>query len=165
MKKIVWTSLIISIVISSAISNLGTILQNFEEYDENPPLGLSNSDSWSKIVKEEDWFYTHYCELVNGSLYIIGMPQWWDYTNPYLYVSKFNTSGIKEWELSIKLAGGHFSSYIFDNCFRIINTNILRFRSSTGIAALSSFAIPSLATSLTLVICSGLPWRKSVPLK
>ena len=72
MKKIFWKSLIICAIISSIISNKGNSLQNFKEYDQNYPLGLSNSDSWSKIVKEGGWLFPSYCELVNGSLYITG---------------------------------------------------------------------------------------------
>jgi hypothetical protein len=116
MKKIAWKTLIISTIIIIIISNLGNSLQNFEEYDQNPPFSLSNSDSWSKIVKEGGSIFEPYCELINGSLYVIGMLELEVSTNHYLYVSKFNTSGIKEWELSIKL--DHYISYIsylFDN--------------------------------------------------
>ncbi|MBY9019903.1 MAG: hypothetical protein KGD67_02515 [Candidatus Lokiarchaeota archaeon] len=115
MKKKAWTSLIISIIISGIILNIGINLQNFEEYHQNYPLGLSNSDSWSKIVKEGGWFYPPYCELVNGSLYLIGTLELGDYTNKYLYISKFNISGIKQWEHSIELGDNSRISYVFDN--------------------------------------------------
>jgi hypothetical protein len=97
---------------------MGNFFQDFKEYDQNYPLGLSNSDSWSKIVKEGGWFFPSYCELVNGSLYIIGRLELGDNTNRYLYVSKFNTLGIKEWELSIKIDDKSYYShvsYVFDN--------------------------------------------------
>ena len=117
MKKIALKRLIICIIISSIIPNIGSFLQNFEEYDQDYQLGLSNSDSWSKIVKEEGCIYPTYCELVNGSLYIIG----------HIYVSKFNTSGIKEWELYINSDHGWFSSYVFDNDnnFIVLNGDLL----------------------------------------
>jgi len=115
MKKIVWKSLILSIVISSIISNIGNSLQDFEDYQNNYSLGLSNSDSWSKIVKEGGGIYTIYCGLVNGSLYIIGRYYLEDNDNSYLLVSNFNPSGIKEWELSIKLDFLAQISYVFDN--------------------------------------------------
>jgi len=115
MKKIAWKSLIISILISFMLANIGNFLQNFEEYHHNYPLGLSNSDSWSKIVKEGRWFYPPYCELVNGSLYVIGTLELEDNTKEYLYISNFNTSGIKEWEISIELGDDSRISYVFDN--------------------------------------------------
>ena len=161
MKRIPWKSLIICIVISSLISNMGNSLQNFEEYDKNPPLGLSNSDSWSKIIKEGGWFYPPYCELVNGSLYIIGRSQWWDFNNPYFYVSKFNTSGIKEWELSIKLAGGHFSSYIFDSDSNLIvlngnynlsNTSLIKLNSSGALLFSKEFSLDQRTYGVSLVL-------------
>ena len=97
------------------LANIGNFLQNFEDYHQNYPLGLSNSDSWSKIVKEGGWFYTPYCELVNGSIYVIGKLELEDYTNVYLHVSNFNKSGIKEWELSIKMERYSYISYVFDS--------------------------------------------------
>jgi len=124
MKKIAWKSLIICLIISSIISNIGNFLQNFEEYDQNYPLGLSNSDSWSKIVKEGGSLFQPYCELVNGSLYIIGRMSLEDNPNKYLYVSNFNTSGIKEWELSIKLDDYCYISYLFDNDNNLFILNI-----------------------------------------
>ncbi len=156
MKKIAWKTLIVSTIIISIISGVGNNLQNFEEYDENPPLGLSNSDSWSKIVKERSWS-TPYCELVNGSLYIIGVTSMWDDTNPYFYVSKFNTSGIKEWELSIKLDHCfvdsflyviHFT-YVFDsdsNLIVLIESSLIKINSS-GALLFSKEIDPSLTTS------------------
>ena len=115
MKKNTWKRLIISILISIMLANIGNFLQNFEDYHQNYPLGLSNSDSWSKIVKEGGWFYTPYCELVNGSIYVIGKLELEDYTNVYLHVSNFNKSGIKEWELSIKMERYSYISYVFDS--------------------------------------------------
>jgi hypothetical protein len=151
MKKVAWKKLIICIIISSIISNMGNILQNFEEYDQNYPLGLSNSDSWSKIVKEEDLLYSPYCELVNDSLYIIGN----------LYVSKFNTSGIKEWELSIKLAGGQFSSYVFDNDSNLIvlngnyisnNISLIKLNSSGALLFSKEFSLDRQIYGVSLVL-------------
>ena len=118
MKKIAWKRLIICMIISSLIPNIGNFLQNFDELDENYPLGLLNSDSWSKIVKEEGWLYPPYLVGADGSLYIIGRLKLEDNTNQYLYVSNFNTSGIKEWEYSIKLDDNSYYShapYVFDN--------------------------------------------------
>lgn len=139
MKKIAWKRLIICVIISSIIPNIGNNLQNFEEYDQNPPLGLSNSDSWSKIVKEGGIIYWPYLELVNGSLYVIGNMELEDYTNEYIYVSKFNTSGINEWEFSIKLDDDSFISYVFDKdnnlfilneYYRSNNISLLKLNSS-----------------------------------
>ncbi len=124
MKKIAWKSLIICLIISSMISNIGNFLQNFEAYDQNYPLGLSNSNSWSKIVKDGGSLFEPYCELVNGSLYIIGKMSLEDNPNKYLYVSNFNTSGIKEWELSIKLDDYCYISYLFDNDNNLFILNI-----------------------------------------
>ena len=106
MKRKVWKSLVLSVIISSIIMNIGSSLHIFEEYDENYPLGLSNSDSWSKIIEEGEYYATSNCELVNGSLYVFG------FTNNYISISKYNTSGIKEWEL--KLDGFYRISYVFD---------------------------------------------------
>jgi hypothetical protein len=161
MKKIAWKTLIVSTIIISIISGVGNNLQNFEEYDENPPLGLSNSDSWSKIVKERSWS-TPYCELVNGSLYIIGVTSMWDDTNPYFYVSKFNTSGIKEWELSIKLDHCfvdsflyviHFT-YVFDsdsNLIVLIESSLIKINSS-GALLFSKEIDTSLTTSQNCLV-------------
>ena len=113
MKKIAWKRLIIVIIISGIISNIGSSLHNFEEPHQNYPLGLSNSDSWSKILKEGGVLYYPRCELVNESLYIIGRMELEDKPKRYLYVSKFNTSGIMEWEVFYH--DYDYISYIFDN--------------------------------------------------
>ncbi len=122
MKKISWISLVIFIIISSLISFTENVLQNFEMSHQNYPLGSSNSDSWSKIVKEGDLNY-FYFELVNGSLYTIGSLRVEDNTKEYLYVSNFNTSGEKEWEFSLKLSGRTRISYFFDDENNLIILN------------------------------------------
>ena len=116
MKKIAWKRLILLIVISGILSDIGYSLHNFEEYHGSYTLGLSDSDSWSKVVKDGALFYRHYCELVNGSLYIIGLLELeLNADDNYLYVSKFNTSGIRVWEFLFKLDRYSEISYIFDN--------------------------------------------------
>lgn len=103
MTRIAWTSLIISITISSLVLNMGSSLQNYEESNQDNLLDLSNSDSWSKIVKEGGIIYSSHCALVNESLYIIGRLEFVMLSEHYLYVSKFSSSGDKEWELSIRI--------------------------------------------------------------
>lgn len=110
MKKITWTGLVLSVIISGIIFNLGNSLQIFEEQNQNYPLSLSNSDSWSKNVNEGENIYSTHCELINGSLYIIGRLESDD-----LYVSKFYTSGEKEWEFSLELNSDNRFSYVFDD--------------------------------------------------
>ena len=115
MKKIAWTSLILSIIVSSLIFNMGNILQISEADYQNYPVGSSSSDFWSKIVKEGRFFPLPYCELVNGSLYVIGGLELDDDPSRYIYVSKFNTSGHKEWEFSVDVGYTTRISYVFDD--------------------------------------------------
>ena len=115
MKKIVWTSLIASIIISGLILNMGNFLQNSEADHQDYPVGSSSSDFWSKIVKEGRFFPLPYCELVNGSLYVIGRLELDDGPSRYIYVSKFNTSGHKEWEFSVDVGYTTRISYVFDD--------------------------------------------------
>lgn len=91
-------------------STMGKSFQNSEESSQDYPLGLSDSDSWSRIVKEGERIFWPYCELINGSLFIIGETEL-----DHLYISKFNSSGNREWELIIKLKGDSYISYVFDN--------------------------------------------------
>jgi len=124
MKKIPRKTLVVSIIGCMLISSIGIYLQNFEIHLEKYPLGLSSSDSWLKFVKEEGRFYRPDCELVNGSLYVIGKMNLEDNTNEYLYVSNFNTSGIKEWEHLIKLDDYTYISYLFDDDNNLFVLNI-----------------------------------------
>jgi len=117
MKKIAWKSLITSIIISGIILNMGNFLQNSEGDHQDYPVGLSSSDSnsWSKIVKDGRFFPLPYYELVNGSLYVIGRLELVDDPLEYLYVSKFNTSGNKDWEYYINVDDFYRISYVFDD--------------------------------------------------
>ncbi len=161
MKKIVWKILILSIVISSIIFNIGNFLQNFEKYQQNYPLGLSNSESWSKIVKEEGGIYTTYCGLVNGSIYIIGRHYIEDKDDSYLLVSNFDPSGIKEWELSIKLDFLAQISYVFDNNNNLFilneyyssnNISLIKVNSSGALLFSKEFSLDLYNSALSLVL-------------
>ncbi len=116
MQKFNWITLLIAIILSGITLNLGSSPQYNEDNIQNDPLGLSNSDSWSKIVKEGAWFNRYYCELFNDSIYVIGSLQLELNRDNYLYVSKYNSSGTKEWEILIEI-GSYLDhiAYIFDN--------------------------------------------------
>ena len=161
MKKIAWKSLVIFIIISSLISNTGNILQNFEVYHQNYSLGLSNSNSWSKIVKEGGWIYPPYCELINGSLYIFGKLELEDYTNVYLYVSNFNKSGIKEWEFSIKIERYSYISYVLDSDHNLFilneyassnNISLIKVNSSGALLFSKEFSLDLYNRDVSLVL-------------
>ena len=149
MKKITWKSFVIFIIISSVIVNIGNSLQISEEYSEKYPLGSSNSNSWSKIVKEGEYYSTSYCELVNGSIYFIG------FINNYISVSKYNTSGIKEWEL--KLDDFYRISYVVDrdnNLFILgsFNLTLIKINSSGAVLFSKIFAIDTHPDDASLVL-------------
>ena len=111
MKKIVWKRLITSLILISIILPLGNFLQINEVRDRDYPIVSSTSDSWSLIVKAEEFKQVEpKCEVINGSLYFIGVPK----ARSYLYIICFNITGNKEWELSFKIVNPLFY-YIFDS--------------------------------------------------
>ncbi len=115
--------LILSIIISGMIQKNEIFLQSYEVDNENYSLGLSNSNSWSRIVKEGGRIYPPYCELVNGSLYLIGRLISED-KSKYIYVSKFSTTGTIEWETMLETQTIAAISYAFDsenNLFILFN--------------------------------------------
>jgi hypothetical protein len=119
MKKIAWGTLLITLTFTGMILNIGIASQRYEYTHQNNPISSSNSDSWSKIVKEDRGLYFSRCELVNDSLYIIGEFNLYNSIQhsyiEYLYVSKLDLSGNKEWERSFRLNNSHQISYVFDN--------------------------------------------------
>ena len=144
MKKNTWTVLVLSIIFSGIILNLGNSLQVFEEYDENYPLGSSNSDSWSKIIEEGEYYSTSHCELVNGSLYVFG----------YRSVSKYNTSGFKVWEQEIP---DFFRiSYVFDNdnnlFFLSSHLTLIKINSSGALLFSKDFSLDTYHSESSLIL-------------
>ena len=98
---------------------LGNFLQINPVNDRDYPLASSNSDSWTIFVKKEDYGYLYNpnCEFVNGSIYVIGRL---DYYTSQLYISSFNLSGNKEWELVFNGC----DSYLFDNYNNLLLLNV-----------------------------------------
>ena len=72
-------------------------------------VNLSDSDSWAKIVKK-GYLFEPNMEVYNDSVYSFCV-----FNEDFLYVSKFTTSGVKEWEFSMKLTDRAYYSYDFDS--------------------------------------------------
>lgn len=150
MKKVSKISFVIFIIIGSLISNTGNLLQNFEDSHQNYALCLSNSESWSKIIEEGKYYSTSYCELVNGFIYVFG------FTNNYISISKYNTSGIKEWEL--KLDDFYRISYVFDednNLFilkKYFNLALIKINSSGALIFSKDFSLDTYHNAASLIL-------------
>lgn len=116
MKKVVLISFILFIIFVSVFFDNGVNLQNYEDDNQDNPLDLSNSGSWSRILKEGYWIYPVYSEIVNGSLYVIGYLHPIGSIDRSLYVMKYNSTGTKEWEVLIKIGTSSYPmSCVFDN--------------------------------------------------
>lgn len=104
-------------------------------------IELLDSDSWSRIINEDSRgnFYRPYFEYHNNSLYIFGVFNDWQIHNSFLFVSKYNSSGVKEWEFTMEVPTVAEYIYTFDtsdNLYLVIFTleaYVLKLNSSGGL--------------------------------
>ena len=101
MTKVVQKICLIFFLISSIIFSTVYLVEPSENYDSDNKVKLSDSDSWTKIVKNGGRWST--LEIYNNSLYVFRNPG---------YVSKFDTSGFMLWEYTTNL---ETHSHVFDS--------------------------------------------------
>lgn len=68
-------------------------------YNQTINQDLTNVDSWSKIITPERQLTEPTIKLINNSIYVIGLVYSFSIHEYYMYIAKYNTSGIKIWDL------------------------------------------------------------------
>lgn len=80
------------------IFNIGPIsqLDSLFNFRLNANINSDNVDSWSTIIKQENYINTPNIKCINNDIYVIGTIDSRYSIN--IYVAKYNSSGIKLWE-------------------------------------------------------------------
>lgn len=80
------------------IFNLNLSLNLIPSYCYQPNLNLNSNgtDSWSTIIKQENYISNPNIKCINNDIYVIGTIESQRSLN--IYVAKYNSSGIKLWE-------------------------------------------------------------------